>query len=200
MVNVDFAYLKENDLLKDQYQTAHKIIKLYEIEDYRDVLINARLLLETVVKKIFAWEKLDRYYPVQPGEVRNLRNNTQYLRQNLTYPLSIYNLFDEVRRIGNEAVHSSDYHVNKDQAWHVICDLNDILVFLLNSYASQHLHYMRPDLMLESQDHPEKFAVRKVIHQSTAQEVDNQKLAKEYLRQKKQKRRHFNRLRKFLKH
>lgn len=202
MVKADFAYLKNNDLLGDQYQTANKIAKLYEIEDYRDVLINARLLLEAVTKEIFNWENLNRYYPIKDGEHRNLRTNTQYLRENLTYPLTIYNLFDEVRRIGNEAVHNADYQVDKGQAWHVICDVNDILVFLLNTYDGKKLSYMRPDLMLETTDHPENFAQRKVINKQSTSSThdDNISQAKELLQQKKQKRRHFGRLRRFLKH
>lgn len=202
MVEVNFAYLKNSKLLKKEFSTADKIRKLYEIDDYRDVMINARRLLESITRKIIDWENLNPYYPIPSGQQRNLRSNIQYLRENLTYPLSIYNLFDEVRRIGNEAVHASNFKTSKDQAWHVICDINDILVFLLNSYEEERLSYMRPDIMLEAIDHPEKFKPRKVINNFTQQPVKNENVvqAQEFLKTKKKKRRRFGRLRHFLKH
>lgn len=95
-MKANFDYLKNNQLLKDEYQTANKIVKLYEIEDYRDVIINARLFLEEITKLIIKWENLNCYYPLKDGEHYNLRNNTQYLRENLDYPLIIFKLFDEV--------------------------------------------------------------------------------------------------------
>ena len=139
-MKANFDYLKNNQLLKDEYQTANKIVKLYEIEDYRDVIINARLFLEEITKLIIKWENLNCYYPLKDGEHYNLRNNTQYLRENLDYPLIIFKLFDEVRRLGNEAVHDSKFQINPKQAWHAICNVNDILVFLLKSYNGQKLN------------------------------------------------------------
>ena len=58
MAQLNFAFLKSSSLFSNQYKTANKILKLYEIEDYRDVMINSRLLLESIVKKIFIIEKI----------------------------------------------------------------------------------------------------------------------------------------------
>lgn len=204
MVKANFAFLKNSALLNGEYETATRIAKLYAIDDYRDVMINARMLLEDLTKKIINIENLNLYYPVPTGEQRNLRTNTQYLRENLDYPLEIYNLFDEVRRLGNEAVHNANFKTSKEQAWHVICDLNDLLVFLLNSYEGQKLNYLRPDMILEATDRPEKFRSRKVINKVSTKKQENKNeniaQARQYLQQKKKKRRHLGRLRHFLRH
>ena len=203
-MKANFDYLKNNQLLKDEYQTANKIVKLYEIEDYRDVIINARLFLEEITKLIIKWENLNCYYPLKDGEHYNLRNNTQYLRENLDYPLIIFKLFDEVRRLGNEAVHDSKFQINPIQAWHVICNVNDILVFLLNSYNGQKLNYLRPDLNLEARDHPDKFGMRKlkITEQTERQNIrkNNVEQAQNFLKNKQKKHYHLRKLRHFFKH
>lgn len=203
-MKANFDYLKNNQLLKDEYQTANKIVKLYEIEDYRDVIINARLFLEEITKLIIKWENLNCYYPLKDGEHYNLRNNTQYLRENLDYPLIIFKLFDEVRRLGNEAVHDSKFQINPNQAWHVICNVNDILVFLLNSYNGQKLNYLRPDLNLEASDHPDKFGMRKLkmTEQTERQNIrkNNVEQAQSFLKNKQKKHYHLRKLRHFFKH
>lgn len=192
-----FSYLKDNPLLGKQFELASKIAKLYEIDDARDVLINSRLLVENITKEIFDWENLNFYYPVADGERRNLRTNTQYLRQQLDYPQIIFQLMDEVRHLGNDAVHDANFKATNEQAWHVICDINDLLAFLLNSYNGQKINYLRPDMIIAS----EKFKKRKVFNSvSTSIKNDNVKLAHEYLKAKQQKRRHFGRLRKLFKH
>ena len=58
MAQLNFAFLKSSSLFSNQYKTANKILKLYDIEDYRDVMVNSRLLLEAIVKKIFTIENL----------------------------------------------------------------------------------------------------------------------------------------------
>lgn len=153
MMQVDFHFLKNNSLLGDQFQLAQRISKLYAIGDNRDVLVNARLAVEALVKKVFVWENLNPYYSVTAGEYRNLRNNTFYLQSNVDYPVSLFNLLNEVRRLGNEAVHDPHFQTSKNQAWRILCDLNDLYVFFLNTYDKQRLNYLRPDIMLEAQQH-----------------------------------------------
>ena len=41
MVEINFNYLEDSALLKDDYTTSQRLKQLYEIDDYRDVLINA---------------------------------------------------------------------------------------------------------------------------------------------------------------
>lgn len=151
MMEINFDFLKNSTIFSEQYPAAEKIYKLYTIDDYRDVISNSRLLLETIVKKIFKLENLNQYYPIKDGEYRNLRNDTHYLRSEVNYPLSIMDLFDEVRRMGNAAIHDSKLEPDKKQAWHCICDLHDILVFLINSYEDKDLYYIRPDISMEAQ-------------------------------------------------
>ena len=79
-MEINFDFLKDSKYFNEQYPAAEKIYKLYTIDDYRDVISNARLLLETIVKKIFKLENLNQYYPIRDGEYRNLRNDTHYLR------------------------------------------------------------------------------------------------------------------------
>lgn len=149
-MEVNFNFIK-NSSFSETFPTAEKIHKLYTIADYRDVITNSRLLLESLTKKIFKLENLNQYYQVPAGERRTLRNDTHYLRTELDYPLSIMDLFDEVRRMGNAAVHDSKIEPDPKQAWRCICDLHDILVFLINSYDSQDLYYLRPDIAMEAQ-------------------------------------------------
>lgn len=149
MVKINFAYLKDS-LLKSEYSPAEKLVQLYELAYYREVVANSRLLLEEVVAQIFEWENLDKYYPVHNGNQRTLRSDTFYLQAELDYPTSIIDLFNEVRRFGNNAVHDPNYQFSKGQAWRVICDINDVFVFLLNSYAQQRLYYLRPDIGMDA--------------------------------------------------
>ena len=160
-MEINFDFLKDSKYFNEQYPAAEKIYKLYTIDDYRDVISNARLLLETIVKKIFKLENLNQYYPIRDGEYRNLRNDTHYLRSEVNYPLSIMDLFDEVRRMGNAAIHDSKLEPDKKQAWHCICDLHDILVFLINSYESRDLYYIRPDIAMEAQTDEKHYFNRK---------------------------------------
>lgn len=150
-MEINFDFLKNSTIFSEQYPAAEKIHKLYTINDYRDVISNSRLLLETIVKKIFKLENLNQYYPIKDGEYRNLRNDTHYLRSEVNYPLSIMDLFDEVRRMGNAAIHDSKLEPDKKQAWRCICDLHDILVFFINSYENKDLYYIRPDISIEAQ-------------------------------------------------
>ena len=113
------------------------------------------------MKKIFSLENLNQYYPIRDGEYRNLRNDTHYLRSEVNYPLSIMDLFDEVRRMGNAAIHDSKLEPDKKQAWHCICDLHDILVFLINSYENKDLYYIRPDISMEAQTDEKHYFYRK---------------------------------------
>lgn len=145
-MEINFNFVKNSPTFSKQDSAAEKIHKLYTIDDYRDVISNSRLLLETLTKKLFKLENLNAYYHVPDGEYRNLRNDTHYLRSELDYPLSIMDLFDEVRRMGNAAIHDSKIEPDKKQAWRCICDLHDILVFLINSYDGQDLYYIRPDI------------------------------------------------------
>lgn len=156
-VNFDFV---KNSSFSELFPAAEKIHKLYTIADYRDVISNARLLLESLTKKIFKLENLNQYYPVHDGEYRNLRNDTHYLRSELDYPRSIMDLFDEVRRMGNAAIHDSKIEPDQKQAWRCICDLHDILVFLINSYDGQDLYYLRPDIAMEAQTDENHYYVR----------------------------------------
>ena len=160
-MEINFDFLQNSSTFKEQYSAANKIYKLYTIDDYRDVISNARLLLETLTKKIFQLENLNPYYPVPEGEYRNLRNDTHYLRSEVNYPLSIMNLFDEVRRMGNAAIHDAKIDPDKKQAWRCICDVHDILVFLVNSYDGQDLYYLRPDISMEAQTDEQHYYVRK---------------------------------------
>lgn len=153
-MEINFNFLKSSSTFKDFYPAANKVHKLYTIEDYRDVISNSRRLLETITKKIFKLENLNQYYSLPTGEYHNLRNDTHYLRMNLDYPVSIMNLFDEIRRMGNAAIHDSQIEPDKKQAWRCICDLHDILIFLINSYDGQKLYYLRPDISMESADFP----------------------------------------------
>lgn len=153
-MEINFDFLQDSPTFKELYPAADKIHKLYTIEDYRDVISNSRRLVETITKKIFKLENLNQYYSLPSGEYHNLRNDTHYLRTNLDYPISIMNLFDEVRRMGNAAIHDSQIEPDKKQAWRCICDLHDILVFLINSYDGQNLYYMRPDISMEAPDFP----------------------------------------------
>lgn len=203
MVKANFDYLKNSKLLAEQFESAHKIAQLYEIDDYRDVIINERILLEAVVKKIFDWENLDHYYPIDDGEYRNLRNDLFYLQNEVDYPLSIFNLMNEIRRMGNDAIHDPHYQPKKGATWRSICDLNDILVFLLNSYEHTQLHYLRPDTMLEASENKSgKYKARKVVHNFSSQVTKNNNenviQAKRLL--KKKKRHPFSKLRRFLRH
>lgn len=155
-MEITFTFLKNSPTFKDEYPAAEKIHKLYTIDDYRDVISNSRRLIEELVKQIFKLENLNQYYTLPSGEHRNLRNDTHYLRVNLDYPVSILNLFDEVRRMGNAAIHDSQIEPDKKPAWRCICDLHDILVFLINSYDGQDLHYLRPDIAMEAVDFPSR--------------------------------------------
>ena len=67
-MEINFDFLKDSKYFNEQYPAAEKIYKLYTIDDYRDVISNARLLLETIVKKIFKLENLNQYYPIRDGE------------------------------------------------------------------------------------------------------------------------------------
>lgn len=198
MTEVTFSYLKNNPIFKNEYPLAHKISQLYLISDWRDVLINARSLLESTVKVIFNLENLNQYYQTQTEERRTLRNDIFYLQQEVDYPQSIFNLMNEIRRIGNEAIHDSNFKTSKNQAWHIICNLNDLFVFLINSYAQEKpLYYLRPDITLEAAEHPDQYGQRKIKGiNHTAPENPNVVQAKQLLDQKKP---HFRKLRKFLK-
>lgn len=206
MAAVSFAYLKNDQLLGQHYEAAHKLSQLYQLGIYRDILMNARLLLETVVKEIFDWENLNQYYSVPDGEYRNLRNDVNYLRQHLSYPLTIFNLMDEVRRMGNDAIHDAHYQVSKGQAYHDLCDLNDIMVFLLNSYEGKNLPYLRPDLMLESTENKDQHYGRRQIKQTISKTApdtpdnDNAAKARQLLKAKQHRRSSLGRLRHLFKH
>lgn len=200
MVRVDFGFLK-NSLLADQLAAGQKIAKLYEIGDYRDVIINERIVLESVVKKIFDWENLNHYYPLPEGEYHDLRNDLNYLQNEVAYPLSIFQLMNEIRHLGNDAIHDPHYQLGKGAAWRAICDLNDILVFLLNSYDGQKLNYLRPDIAFEAQANKSgKFKARRVINNFTKAKgpTKNVQEAKKVLKQKRKG--HFQALRHFLRH
>lgn len=153
-MEIDFAFLKNSPTFKSEYSAANQLANLYNIQDYRDVIGNARRLLESLTDKIFKLEKLNKYYKLPSGQQHNLRNDTHYLRSQLDYPVSIMNLFDEVRRMGNAAIHDSKITPDKKQAWRSICDIHDILVFLINNYDLQKLYYLRPDLAMEAQNFP----------------------------------------------
>lgn len=200
MVRVDFGFLK-NSLLADQLAAGQKIAKLYEIGDYRDVIINERIVLESVVKKIFDWENFNHYYPLPEGEYHDLRNDLNYLQNEVAYPLSIFQLMNEIRHLGNDAIHDPHYQLGKGAAWRAICDLNDILVFLLNSYDGQKLNYLRPDIAFEAQANKSgKFKARRVINNFTKAKgpTKNVQEAKKVLKQKRKG--HFQALRHFLRH
>ncbi|TSO26848.1 hypothetical protein [Lactobacillus sp. LL6] len=201
MAELNFNYLKNNSIFASEYKPANKLLKLYNLEYYREVMINARLLAENIVKKIFDLENLNKYYPLTNGEERRtLRSNTKYLQTELDYPLSIINLLNEVRRFGNDAVHDQNYKFSKGQAWRAICDINDIFVFILNTYTDKKLYYMRPDIAMDAASNkrynkrniinsPKKLAIKK--HHSEVSQ------ARELVKNKKKH--HFSsRLKKFL--
>lgn len=197
MVEISFDYLKNNQILGENYETAQRLKKLYKIDDYRDVLINARLLSENLAKKIFELENLNANYYVAADTQHNLREDTKYLREHLDYPLIIFNLFDEIRRLGNEAVHDPNFKTSKSQAWHVLCAVNDIMVFLLNSYDGKHLYYLRPDMIVAADKFKTRQRKSSIVYTDNS---NNAELAKEVLEQKKNRSHPFGKLRKFLKH
>lgn len=201
LAELDFAYLKNSRIFASEYTPTAKLLKLYDLEYYREVMINARLVLENIVKKIFQIENLNRYYPLNhEAERRTLRSDTKYLQSKLEYPLAIINLFNEVRRFGNDAVHDQNYKFSKGQAWRAICDINDIFVFILNSYTDKQLYYMRPDIAMDAAT-GKRYIKRNIVTMPThhTEKAKNPELiqARELLKNKK-KRSFSSRLRKFL--
>ncbi|AEG40948.1 hypothetical protein [Lactobacillus kefiranofaciens] len=160
-MEINFDFLQASPTFKQHFPAANKIHKLYTIADYRDVISNSRLLLEALTKQIFQLENLNQYYQLPAGEYHNLRNDTHYLRSEVNYPLSIMNLFDEVRRMGNAAVHDLKIEPDQKQAWRCLSDLHDILVFLVNSYDGKQLYYFRPDIAMEAQTDKKHYHLRK---------------------------------------
>lgn len=201
MAELNFDYLKNDQIFANEYKPATKLLKLYDLEYYREVMINARLVLENIVKEIFQIENLNRYYSLGHNEDRrSLRSDTKYLQSKLEYPLNIISLFNEVRKFGNDAVHDQNYKFSKGQAWRAICDLNDIFVFILNSYTDKKFYYMRPDIAMDAATN-KRYTKRDIvaIPENTPKKSKNPEAikAKEFLKQKKKH--HFsNRLRKFL--
>ncbi|MGQ5708360.1 hypothetical protein [Lactobacillus sp. PSON] len=201
MAELNFNYLKNNPIFASEYKPASKLLKLYDLEYYREVMINARLLAENIVKKIFDLENLNKYYPLtNRDERRSLRSDTKYLQAQLNYPLSIINLINEVRRFGNDAVHDQNYKFSKGQAWRAICDINDIFVFILNSYTDEKLYYMRPDIAMDAASN-KRYAKRKIIN--SPKKVITKKYNPEAIQArellKKKKKHHFSsRLKRFL--
>lgn len=201
-MQLNFDYLQDDLILKDQFESLQRLNKLYLIDDYRGVIAASRLILESVIKKVFTWENLNLYYDVKDGQKRNLSNDLSYIEEKLDYPKIIFQLMNEVRRMGNDAIHDANYHFTKQQAWHCICAINDILIFFINSYEDKQLNYLRPDVMIAAKDEP-KFKQRKLhsgIVKPSMEEIASQnvKKSKEVLTKKKKRR--FNRLRKFLNH
>lgn len=198
MTEVTFSYLQDS-FLKAEYPLAKKITGLYLISDWRDVLINARSLLEQTVKTIFNLENLNQYYEPRDSSRRTLRSDIFYLEENVDYPRSIFKIMNEIRHLGNEAIHDPNFKTSKNQAWHLICNLNDLFVFLLNSYQENKLNYLRPDIILEASDHPDLYHQREikgvVSNQEQKTNNDNVVQAKALLKKKHS----FSRLRKFLK-
>lgn len=200
MTELNFNYLKNNQIFASEYKPATKLLKLYDLEYYREVMINARLVLENIVKKIFTIENLNHYYSLERGEDhRTLRSDTKYLQSQLEYPLSIIALFNEIRRFGNDAVHDQNYQFSKGQSWRAICDINDIFVFIINSYTDNKLYYMRPDIAMDASTN-KRYKKRKIINSPkkvVMKKNSNSVQARELL-QKKKKHRFSNKLKKFL--
>ena len=163
MAELNFDYLKNNPIFASEYKPASKLLKLYDLEYYREVMINARLLAENIVKKIFDLENLNKYYSLNNEDRRTLRSDTKYLQTELDYPLSIINLLNEVRRFGNDAVHDQNYQFSRGQAWREICDINDIFVFILNSYTDKKFYYMRPDIAMDAASN-KRYAHRTIVN------------------------------------
>lgn len=153
-MEINFDFVKNSPIFNELYSAANKLSQLYSIEDYRDVISNSRRLLEMIVKKIFKLENLNQYYSLPRNQQRNLRSDTHYLRMNSDYPVIILDLFDEVRRMGNAAIHDSQIEPDKKQAWRCLCDIHDILVFLINGYEGENLYYLRPDIALQASNFP----------------------------------------------
>lgn len=201
MATINFDYLQDSQTFGDQKEAADRLVKLYLIDDARDVILNSRLFLETTIKKVFNLENLDKYYPLKEGERRNLRNDTQYLRERLDFPLVIFNLMDEVRRMGNDAAHDPNYKFTNNQAWHCLMDVHDILVFLINSYENQNLAYMRPDIAMDAAENKnDRFRKRQKSRTKTDLKTENVNMAKEVLAHKKKKRGFKSRIKHLFKH
>lgn len=150
-MEINFSFVKNSQIFSEEYPALEKIYKLYTIDDYRDVISNSRLVLEALTKKIFKLENLSPYYHIPDGQYRTLRSDSHYIRTQLAYPVRVMDLFDEVRRMGNAAIHDSNIEPDKKQAWRCICDIHDIFVFLINSYDGQKLYYIRPDIAMEAE-------------------------------------------------
>ena len=53
MATINFDYLQDSQTFSDQKEAADRLVKLYLIDDARDVILNSRLFLETNIKKVF---------------------------------------------------------------------------------------------------------------------------------------------------
>ncbi|MCH3905053.1 MAG: DUF4145 domain-containing protein [Lactobacillus sp.] len=157
-MEITFDFLKKSPALSGLAAQSDKLVKLYQLEFYQDVVANSRRVLEALVKQMIKLAGLNEYYQLPAGERYNLRNDSAYLRQTSQVPVQIMNLCDEVRRMGNEAVHDAQYRPEKGQAWHCLTAIHDIMVYVLNVFEQQNLYYLRPDLNLEAQLQPAKFA------------------------------------------
>jgi hypothetical protein len=157
-VEIDFNFLANSAALRDLAKPADKLTKLYQLEFYQDVVASSRRLLESLAKKMIKLAGLNEYYQLPAGEYYNLRNDSAYLRQSGKIPAAIMNLCDEIRRMGNEAVHDAGYQPSKGQAWHCLTAIHDIMAYILNVFEHQNLFYLRPDLNLAAQLEPEQFA------------------------------------------
>lgn len=157
-MEIDFNFLTGSAALRELAKPADKLAKLYQLEFYQDVVADSRRLLESLVKQMIELAGLNKYYHLPAGEHYNLRNDSDYLRQSGKIPAQIINLCDEVRRMGNEAVHDPSYHPSKGQAWHCLTAVHDVMVYALNVFEQKDLFYLRPDLNLAAQLQPEQFA------------------------------------------
>lgn len=157
-MDIEFDFLNESIALRQLAEPADKLVKLYRLEFYQDVVASSRRLLESLAKIMIKLAGLNEYYSLPAGEHYNLRNDSAYLRRSGKIPVVILNLCDEIRRMGNEAVHDTNYQPSRGQAWHCLTAVHDVMVYILNVFEQKNLFYLRPDLNVAAQLHPDLFA------------------------------------------
>ena len=189
-MELDFSFLQQSTLFAKYFANSQKLNLLYKIEDYRDVVSNVRRLSESLVKELFAVEQLDPYYPLKQQKQRSFRSDLFYLQAQHFYPQEIMELFHEIRRMGNDAVHDNNYHWTKQATWHCLGNYHDILVYLMNTYEQTKLAYIRPDLIIASSSFPTRSNKLATNYHETWQKNHRQKRQqtsklKKFLRRKK---------------
>lgn len=147
--DLDFSFVKNNQLLKPFSRNLGEALRLYQEAYYKQMSNTIRQGLEVLTEQLLT---LNQINPGPGWDRAILSNQLGYIAFLKLLPQRIMNLCYSIKNYGNIGSHHNEAaQINQASALTDLQQYHDLLVYLVNTYQNQHVPYA--DVQITDEQH-----------------------------------------------